>query len=150
MWNMATWYLRDAVNLSSRAVPPTVDEFEFAGVEKGECVEAPAARVASSPCHFECRYVQTVRLPGRSDISWVDLVIGIVEHVHLADEMVTAEGKLDVLRMRPIARLGYYDFTVVDNVFEMVAPEASDAELAGLEGTALPPNEREPYGPVTG
>ena len=37
-------------------------------------------------------------------------------------------------RLRPIARLGYYDYTVVDHVFEMRIPGADAAELAGLEG----------------
>jgi hypothetical protein len=40
--------------------------------------------------------------------------------------------------MKPIARLGYYDYTVVDNIFEMMPPGASFEELAGLEGTTRP------------
>ena len=38
-------------------------------------------------------------------------------------------------KLRPIARLGYYDYTVVNEVFEMRIPNASAAELAGLEGS---------------
>ncbi len=34
VWNMATYDLREAVNLSAKALPPEEDEFEFAGVEK--------------------------------------------------------------------------------------------------------------------
>ena len=44
------------------------------------------------------------------------------------------DGKLDIARIRPIARMGYYDYTVVDEVFEMRIPGASDDALAGLEG----------------
>ena len=33
-------------------------------------------------------------------------------------------GKLDIKSIRPIARLGYYDYTVVDEIFEMKAPAA--------------------------
>lgn len=36
------------------------------------------------------------------------------------------------------ARLGYHDYTCVDNVFEMVPPGASAAELAGLAGVSVP------------
>jgi flavin reductase (DIM6/NTAB) family NADH-FMN oxidoreductase RutF len=138
VWNMATWDLREAVNKSSVAVPPEVDEFDFVGVTKASCVEAPVSRVAESPCHFECRYVQTVRIPAASRVATVDLVIGEVALVHLDDEVITSEGKLDVLKMKPIARLGYFDYTVIDQVFEMVPPGATEAELAGLEGKALP------------
>ena len=63
VWNMATWDLREAVNVSSLAVPPEVDEFELAGVDKESCVDSPIPRVALSPCHFECRYIQTLRIP---------------------------------------------------------------------------------------
>ncbi|MEM7671443.1 MAG: flavin reductase family protein, partial [Pseudomonadota bacterium] len=34
VWNMATFALRDAVNLSAMALPPGADEFERAGVTK--------------------------------------------------------------------------------------------------------------------
>ncbi len=58
-----------------------------------------------------------------------------VERVHIADHAVGADGKLDIRRLRPIARLGYYDYTVVNEIFEMRMPNASAAELAGLEGS---------------
>lgn len=134
VWNMATWELREAVNLTSKALPAEVDEFELAGLEKALCVEAPAPRVAASPVHFECRYVQTVRIPVEDRVASVDLVIGRVEHVHIADDVIGDDGKLDVLKIRPIARMGYYDYTAVESMFEMTTPNSSAAELAGFEG----------------
>ncbi len=123
VWNMATYELRDAVNRSGLAVPGSVDEFELAGVTKEPAVQAPVSRVAESPCHLECRYVQTVRLPGRGQDA-VDLVIGQVARVHVADEVILPSGKLDIPRIKPLARLGYYDYAVVDSVFEMTPPDA--------------------------
>jgi flavin reductase (DIM6/NTAB) family NADH-FMN oxidoreductase RutF len=76
-------------------------------------------------------------VPANTDVATVDLVIGKVVRVHIDDRVITSSGKLDVLKIKPIARLGYFDFTVVDNSFEMVPPEASDEELAGLEGKTL-------------
>jgi hypothetical protein len=38
--------------------------------------------------------------------------------------------------IRPIARLGYFDYTVVDNVFEMRVPGSDHDAQAGLEGRA--------------
>jgi flavin reductase (DIM6/NTAB) family NADH-FMN oxidoreductase RutF len=135
VWNMATYDLREAVNISSMAVPSEVDEFEQAGVTKARCIDAPCMRVAESPCHFECRYISTLRIPGRSDVGTVDLVIGEVVRIHIRDDVITPEGKLDILRIRPIARLGYYDYTVINNVFEMRIPAANAKEAAGLEGS---------------
>ena len=64
----------------------------------------------------------------------MDIVIGRVAQVHIDDKVIMDNGKLDIKSIRPIARLGYYDYTVVDEIFEMKAPAASKEELAGLEG----------------
>ena len=39
--------------------------------------------------------------------------------------MITAEGLIDVGKLRPIARLGYNDYTVVnpETIFTMIRPE---------------------------
>ena len=134
VWNMATWDLREAVNRSSMSVAPEVDEFELAGVEKADAIDVSAPRVAASPAHFECEYLSTTRLPGNSPVGGVDVVFARVVRIHVDDDAFTPEGKMDIARIRPIARLGYYDYTVVDTVFEMRIPEASEKELAGLEG----------------
>jgi flavin reductase (DIM6/NTAB) family NADH-FMN oxidoreductase RutF len=134
VWNMATWNLREAVNISAMALAPEVDEFDRAGVTKAACVEAPGPRVAESPCHFECQYLQTVRLPGRSEIGTVDLVIGRVARIHIRDDVIRPDGKLDIARIQPIARMGYFDYAVVRETFEMRIPAATEAEAAGLEG----------------
>ena len=134
VWNMATYDLRDAVNKSAMAVPSDVDEFIDAGVTKASCIEAPGARVAESPCHFECRYISTHRLPGDSPVGWVDVVYGKVEQIHVADDVIAADGKLDIAKIEPIARMGYYDSTVIRDVFEMRIPNASGAAEDGLEG----------------
>lgn len=134
VWNMATWDLREAVNISAKASAADVDEFEASGVTKKSCIEAPGFRVAESPVQFECEYVQTIRIPTGNEVSTVDIVIGRVAHVHIKDDIILPSGKLDILKIKPIARLGYYDYTVVNEIFEMKAPAASKEELAGLEG----------------
>ncbi len=134
VWNMATWELRDAVNISAMALPSDDDEFQRAGVTKTTCIDAPGKRVAESPCHFECRYLSTQRFPGRTALGAVDVVFGEVVRIHIDEAVVQADGKLDIPKIRPIARMGYYDYTVVDSVFEMRVPGASQGQLDGLEG----------------
>lgn len=136
VWNMATWALREAVNKSAMSLPPEVDEFEVAGVAKAGCVMAPGPMVKESPVHFECRYLTTTRFRGDSAVGTVDVVFGEVVRIHIDEAAVAADGKLDILNLRPIARMGYYDYTVVDNIFEMRIPGATASELAGLEGKA--------------
>ncbi|MAI44719.1 MAG: flavin reductase family protein [Hyphomicrobiaceae bacterium TMED74] len=136
VWNMATWDLREAVNISAMELPPEEDEFTQAGVTKADCIDAPGKRVAESPCHFECKYLSTQRFAGRTPVGSVDVVFGEVVRIHIKEDVVTADGKLDIPKIKPIARMGYYDYTVVDNVFEMKVPGAEQGMLDGLEGRA--------------
>lgn len=135
VWNMATWDLREAVNISAMDVAHDVDEFAEAGVTKAPCVDAPGPRVAESPCHFECRYMATHRLPG-GKAGPVDVVYGEVVRIHIREDVVAPDGKLDIPKIRPIARMGYYDYCVVDSVFEMKIPNVDQSVNDGLEGRA--------------
>jgi flavin reductase (DIM6/NTAB) family NADH-FMN oxidoreductase RutF len=134
VWNMATYDLREAVNKSAQPVARGVDEFLLAGVTKAPSIEAPGPRVAESPCHFECKYLTTVRFRGNTKASDADVVFGEVVRVHVNEDYVLPSGKLDIKRIRPLARLGYYDYTSVTEIFEMHIPGADEAEMAGLEG----------------
>ena len=136
VYNMATYDLREAVNLSGTEVPPEVDEFELAGLTKAPSIRVKPCRVAESPVQFECHYHQTIRLPGNGIIGTVDIVIGRVVLVHIKDEVIGPDGRLDILRIRPLGRLGYYDYTTVESTFEMVIPGENEDLLNGLEGTA--------------
>jgi flavin reductase (DIM6/NTAB) family NADH-FMN oxidoreductase RutF len=137
VYNMATYDLREAVNRTAAEVPPEVDEFELAGVTKAESRLVKPARVAESPVHFECVHYQTIRLPGNGHMGTVDVIIGKVIGIHIKEEFISTEGKLDICKIRPLARLGYYEYTVVDKVFEMVIPGENEMLLQGLEGTKI-------------
>ena len=134
VWNMATYELREAVNISAMDVPSAEDEFARARVTKAASIDAPCPRVAESPAHFECKYLSTHRLRGTNGNTWVDVVYGEVMRIHVKDEVITADGRLDIPLIQPLARMGYFDYTVVTETFEMRIPEASDKLTAGLEG----------------
>jgi len=136
VYNMATYALREAVNLSAQEVLPDVDEFDLAGVTKALSRRVRPYRVAESPVHFECRYHQTLRLPGRGRMGTVDVVIGEVLGIHIADKWILPDGRIDILGIRPLARLGYYDYTTVDSLFEMVIPGINEDLRSGMEGAS--------------
>jgi flavin reductase (DIM6/NTAB) family NADH-FMN oxidoreductase RutF len=136
VWNMATYDLREAVNQSAVDYPHGVDEFAKAGVTKVASVDGPAPRVAESPCHFECRYLSTQRLRGATAVGTVDVVFGEVIRIHVRDDVVLPSGKLDIAKIAPLARMGYYDYTVVRETFEMRIPNVSTGVMDGLEGRA--------------
>jgi len=134
VWNMATYKLRDAVNLSSEELPHGVDEFEIARLTKANSKRVKPKRVAESPVHFECQYLQTVRLPGNGIMGTVDVIFGRVIAIHI-DDTAIRDGRIDIAALRPLARLGYYDYTSVEHVFTMPPPGNNSRIAAGLEGS---------------
>ena len=96
------------------------------------------ARVAESPIQYECKYVTTFRLPANGGISTIDCIVGEVIGIHIKDDVFTPDGKVDICKIRPVARLGYFDYTVVEKSFEMPAPRVSAKDQIlvdkGLEG----------------
>lgn len=64
----------------------------------------------------------------------VDLVIGKVEGVYIVDWVLLKEGKLDIGKMKFIVWCGYYDYVVLDKIFEMVIFGGDKVILVGLEG----------------
>ncbi len=119
--SLATYELKDQMNATSAAVGPEVDEMALAGLTPAPCKLVKPPRVAESPVALECRHFKTIPLPGKDDGEGYIIIIGQVVGIHI-DEAVIVDGKIDVTRLRPIARLGYMDYSVVDAVFSMQRP----------------------------
>lgn len=120
--NLVTHDLREAMNASSATVVPEVDEFKLAGLTQAPCRFIKAPRVAESPVCLECRHFQTVPLP-QDDGHVADwMVIGRVVGVHIDDRFIK-EGRVDVAALKPVARLGYAEYTTVETVWRMRRPE---------------------------
>jgi flavin reductase (DIM6/NTAB) family NADH-FMN oxidoreductase RutF len=115
--NIVEYAMREAMNATSAALAAGIDEFAAAGIAREECRTIPCSRVAGAPAALECRVTQVVRLPGPANT----VVFGEVTGIHLRDDCLVA-GRFDVLRFRPLARLGYRDYTSVGEVFEMGRP----------------------------
>ena len=128
VWNMATWDLREAVAASAAPFPADVDEFERTGLRRTVADLCEIPMVADSPAQYECRVIDVHRLPGRTPEHTVDIVYGAVERLHLDDAVLTEDGRVDIARIRPIARLGHFDYAVIDETFEMRVPKPSEVD----------------------
>jgi flavin reductase (DIM6/NTAB) family NADH-FMN oxidoreductase RutF len=126
VYNMATWAQRDQMNQTALIIEHGIDEMAATGLDPLPSRLVRPPRVKGSPVHFECRLHQIVTLPGHKPSSEHHVVIGRVVAVHIDDAALTDDGRVDVLRLRPIARLGYKDYTSVESVFEMVKPTPED------------------------
>jgi flavin reductase (DIM6/NTAB) family NADH-FMN oxidoreductase RutF len=120
--NLATWDLREAMNLTSAPLPHGVNEMVRAGLEPAPSRLVKPPRVAASPCALECRLLKIVPLDAL-DGTRLDchMVFGQVVGVHIDDRFIV-NGRLDTAAMKPIARCGYDEYAVVEQVFSMRRP----------------------------
>jgi flavin reductase (DIM6/NTAB) family NADH-FMN oxidoreductase RutF len=119
--NLATWELREPMNATSEHVPRSVDEFALAGLTPSPSRLVAPPRVEESPVHLECTHLQTVELPSNDPERPTLVVFGRVVGIHI-DDAIISDGMIDMDAFKPIARLGYMDYTMVDNVFTMRRP----------------------------
>jgi flavin reductase (DIM6/NTAB) family NADH-FMN oxidoreductase RutF len=122
VWSMATWELRDQMNASAASLPRGQSEFVHAKLDTASSRLVRPPRVAASPAAFECRVTEMVKL---KDVDGSDsgrrLVLGRVIGIHV-DQRFVRQGRIDSAAMRPIARGGYDEYSVVDQVFSMPRP----------------------------
>jgi len=138
VFNMATYELRDAVVLTSMIEDAGIDEMKKAGLTpiKSRFVVPP--RVAECPISLECKHYQTTILPSDTAGLHNSVVVGRVVGIHIADEIIGSNGKLDMTKVRPLARMGYLDYTSVTDVFELRPAGTSESTIKGMSGgTAL-------------
>ena len=128
---------REAMNVSALIVERGVDELAAAGLEPLPSSLVRPPRVKGAPVHFECRHYRTLDLPGRTPRAAHRVVLGEVVGVHIDEAALTADGLLDVERIRPIGRLGYMDYVSVEKVFSMekATPEEQIGPGRRIAGT---------------
>lgn len=123
VFNMVGAELAQAMNKTSAAVAPDVDEMALAGLTPAPCRFVRAPRVAESPASMECRVLQIIHLhdlEGRPTRS--HLVIGQVVGVHIRRRYLK-DGVFDTAAARPLARCGSWgDYAVVSELIEMARP----------------------------
>jgi flavin reductase (DIM6/NTAB) family NADH-FMN oxidoreductase RutF len=123
--SLATWDLRYEMNASSADVPLEVDEFTISRLTKAPSRVVKPPRVAESPVSLECKYVQTITTPRHEKTGKIHhLVLGLVVSVFIDDRYIK-DGLVDTAAMKPIARMGYRDYSVVtpETMFTLALPE---------------------------
>jgi flavin reductase (DIM6/NTAB) family NADH-FMN oxidoreductase RutF len=142
VFNLATWDLREQMNASSAEFPPGVSEPEKVGLEMVPSRNVKPPRVKRSPVALECKYFKTIDLigsDGKQNRS--QIVIGEVVGIYI-DDTVIVDGMVDITKMKPIARLGYMDYAVVEDFFSMARPGEVDPRAEARAAQAASPEER--------
>lgn len=128
--NVATWELREQMNLTSADLHCSVSEPEAVGLVMAPSRIVAPPRVLASPAQLECVYLGTHRLVDSEGASVsYELVFGEVVGVHVDDRFIH-DGRLDTAAMQPIGRLGYDEYAVVREMFPLRRPR----DTFGLPG----------------
>jgi flavin reductase (DIM6/NTAB) family NADH-FMN oxidoreductase RutF len=112
--------MAQAMNATSASYPPSVDEFEIAGVMAVPCVTVRPARVAGAPVSLECKLYTLVPVgegPGSATV-----VIGVIQMMHIRSDIIDERHRIDIMKLRPIARLAGAGYAYVHDIFDMVRP----------------------------
>lgn len=119
--NLVTHELREPMNTTSAAVGRDVSEAALVGLALAPSVKVAPPRVAASPASLECRWLQTIPVPHPRARDNRVMVIGEVVGIYIRDDLIV-DGRVDIRRLGPVARLGYNDYTTVTEFFTMVRP----------------------------
>jgi flavin reductase (DIM6/NTAB) family NADH-FMN oxidoreductase RutF len=121
--NMVSAELAMEMNVTTTMVDYGVDEMKLAGLAPAPSKFAKPPRVARSPIALECKYWKTVEMPilEGHEKQQSTVVFGRVVGVHV-DDAVLKNGRIDTLAFKPVARLGYSEYTTTENVWKMRRP----------------------------
>ena len=114
--NIASGDQIDAMMTTSLDFPLGHSEFREAGLATLPSVLVRPPRVARAPAHLECRYLKTVDLPSNDPKHINSMILGTVVAVHI-DDAIIVDGRVSIERLRPVGRLGYRDYAVVQDGF---------------------------------
>jgi flavin reductase (DIM6/NTAB) family NADH-FMN oxidoreductase RutF len=124
--NMVTEDIAEKMNITSKVLPPEIDEFQVSGLTPipSDLIKAP--RVSESPINLECRLTEIVEF-GKPNITG-EMVLGEVLRVHIRDDLYR-NGIVDSVSFGVIGRMGWAYYTRTSDLFEMKAPDTPEEAI---------------------
>jgi len=110
------------MNETSRVLARGVSEFAAAGLTAAASRLVRPPHVGEALAVLECRVFDIVALPTQSGGRGSHLVIGEVIGIHIDDALIE-NGKVNTLALHHVARLGYFDYTIVRELIEIPRPD---------------------------
>lgn len=139
--NIVNYPMVQQTSLASTEYAKGVNEFEKAGFTMlpSQLVKPP--RVAEAPVQMECLVTEVIHLgnnPGAGN-----LVLAEIKLIHIREEILDEDGKIDQAKIDLVARLGgdWYCRVTADNLFKVAKPLTT----LGIGVDALPKGVRNSY-----
>jgi flavin reductase (DIM6/NTAB) family NADH-FMN oxidoreductase RutF len=113
--NIVSEEIASAQDYCSGTFAPEVDEIAASGLTAVPSKLVKPPRIEESPVNFECRLVQTIPLPE----SPYTLVLGRVLLIHIRDDILLPNGRIDAARLAAVGRMTGNSYTRTRDVFTL-------------------------------
>ena len=120
--NLVNYNMVQQASLTSCEYPKHVNEFVKAGLTEVASTMIKPPRVGESPVSMECKVNQVIELGHNGGAG--NLVICEVLLMHIKEEILDEQGRIDPRKMDDVARMGgdYYLRAQGDNIFTVPKP----------------------------
>lgn len=122
--NIVNYDMVQQMSLASTEYAKGVNEFEKAGFSMLESDLVKPPRVAEAPVQFECVINDVIALGDSHGAG--NLILAEIKRIHINEDILDAEGKIDQHKIDLVARLGgdWYCRVTADNLFKVAKPLA--------------------------
>lgn len=116
--NLVTEDLVEQMNMTSQNAAPHTDEFQLANLTAIPCELIAPKRVAEAKAHFECEMVHHYFLEDHTN-GGACIVIGKVLMMHIADEILLDNYRINLDKYQPVARLAGSNYSKLGETFSI-------------------------------
>jgi flavin reductase (DIM6/NTAB) family NADH-FMN oxidoreductase RutF len=136
--NIVNYNMVQQASLASTEYAKGVDEFVKSGFTPVKSTRVKPPRVAESPVSFECRVLQVV--PTGTEGGAGNLVLCEVVLMHIQEEIIGSDGRIDPFKLDAVARLGgdWYCRVQGESIFKVPKP----LDRLGMGVDAIPESIR--------
>ena len=120
--NISTYENKELMNLTCSPLAKGDSEIDLAKLETVKSKKVKPKSLKISPINMECILFKIIDLPVIKDNEYNGIIIGRVLGINIDDEYLK-DGMINISKLRPLARLGYMDYSVVDSFFQMDRPK---------------------------
>jgi flavin reductase (DIM6/NTAB) family NADH-FMN oxidoreductase RutF len=132
--NMVDYAMVQQASLASTEYEKGINEFEKAGFSMLESLLVKPPRVAEAPVQLECIVKEVIALGDQHGAG--NLVLAEVKLIHIKEEIIDSEGRIDQEKIDLVARLGgdWYCRVTPESLFKVAKPLST----LGIGVDALP------------
>ena len=136
--NIVTYNMVQQASLASTEYPKGVNEFIKAGFTEVVSTVVKPPRVGESPISMECKVLQVIKTGDQAAAG--NLVICEILRMHIKEEILDVEGRIDPFKLDAVARLGadWYCRVQPDSIFKVPKP----VERTGIGVDQIPEDIR--------